>query len=105
MLSIFLAFSFALVALGGAAQEEGLSALNGVKIGYVDLVRAMAECEAGKKAQDQLKKEVENSEQRLLKQRERVEQLKDELEKKGHGPARRGTRRPGTGLPSESAGI
>ena len=82
MLSIFLAFSFALVALGGAAQEEGQSALNGVKIGYVDLVRAMAECEAGKKAQDQLKKEVENSEQRLLKQRERVEQIKEELEKK-----------------------
>ncbi len=83
MLSIFLAFAFFLVALGGAAQEEGQDDLRNIKIGYVDLVRAMAECEAGKKAQDQLKKDLEKSEARLRQQRDRVEKLKEELEKKG----------------------
>ena len=80
--SIILAFAFFLIAIGGAAQEEGQNDPTPIKIGYVDLVRAMSECEAGKNAQDQLKKAVENSERRLQQQRERVEKLKDELEKK-----------------------
>ena len=45
----------------GAAQEGNASANGKIRIGYVDLVRAMAESEGGKKAQEQLKKEAKRS--------------------------------------------
>ncbi len=67
----------------GAAQEGNASANGKIRIGYVDLVRAMAESEGGKKAQEQLKKEAKRSEQSLVKQKNRVEKLKNEIEKKG----------------------
>ena len=63
----------------GAAQEGNAK----IRIGYVDLVRAMAETEGGKKAQEQLKKEAKRSERSLIKQKNRVEKLKNEIEKKG----------------------
>jgi len=53
------------------------------KIGYVDLQRALNECEAGKVAKEKFKKEVEKAEQSLERRKSEVEKLKEELEKKG----------------------
>lgn len=54
-----------------------------LKIGYVDLQRALNECEAGKVAKEKFKKEVEKAEQSLERKKSEVEKLKEELEKKG----------------------
>lgn len=59
------------------AQAEDL------KIGYVDLQKALNESEAGKKAKDVFKAEVDRMEQSLERRKKEVEKLKDELEKKG----------------------
>jgi outer membrane protein len=59
------------------AQEQGL------KLGYVDLQKALNEPEAGKKAKEPFKGEMERTEQGLEKRKNEVEKLKEELEKKG----------------------
>jgi len=59
------------------AQGEDL------KIGYVDLQKALNESEAGKKAKETFKAEVDRMEQSLERRKTEVEKLKDELEKKG----------------------
>lgn len=53
------------------------------KIGYVDLQKALNESEAGKKAKNVFKAEVDRMEQSLERRKGEVEKLKDELEKKG----------------------
>jgi len=58
-------------------------AQDSLKIGYVDLQKALNEAEAGKKAKESFKAEVERMEQSLEKRKQEVEKLKDELEKKG----------------------
>ncbi|MBI3797947.1 MAG: OmpH family outer membrane protein [Deltaproteobacteria bacterium] len=54
-----------------------------LRIGYVDLQRALNESEAGRKAKETFKVEVDRMEQSLEKRKSEVEKLKDELEKKG----------------------
>jgi len=54
-----------------------------LKLGYVDLQRALNDSEAGKKAKESFKAEVDRMEQSLEKRKNEVEKLKDELEKKG----------------------
>ena len=58
-------------------------AQDSLKLGYVDLQRALNESEAGKKAKDSFKSEVDRMEQSLERRKSEVEKLKDELEKKG----------------------
>ena len=58
-------------------------AQDSLKIGYVDLQKALNEAEAGKKAKESFKAEVDRMEQSLEKRKQEVEKLKDELEKKG----------------------
>jgi outer membrane protein len=58
-------------------------AQNSIKIGYVDLQRALNDSEAGKKAKENFKAELDRMEQNLEKRKQEVEKLKDELEKKG----------------------
>jgi outer membrane protein len=53
-----------------------------IKIGYVDLQRALNECQAGAKARALFKKEVDKYQSDLAKQKEELETLKGELEKK-----------------------
>jgi len=60
-----------------------VSAQDSLKIGYVDLQKALNEAEAGKSAKASFKAEVERMEQSLEKRKQEVEKLKDELEKKG----------------------
>jgi len=54
-----------------------------LKLGYVDLQRALNDSEAGKKAKETFKAEVDRMEQSLERRKSEVEKLKDELEKKG----------------------
>jgi outer membrane protein len=54
-----------------------------IKIGYVDLQKALNESEAGKKAKETFKAEVNRMESSLEKRKQELEKLKDELEKKG----------------------
>jgi len=65
-----------LVSIGSLAAAED------IKIGYVDLQRALNECEAGKKAKDEFKKQVDRLQADLEKQKQQIESLKDQLDKK-----------------------
>ena len=54
-----------------------------IKLGYVDLQKALNDSEAGKSAKAKFKEEVDKAEQSLEKRKNEVEKLKEELEKKG----------------------
>lgn len=65
-----------LLAMVSAARAD-------VKLAYVDVQRALNECDAGKKAKAEFRGRIEKLEARLQKQQTDVQALKDELEKKG----------------------
>jgi len=52
------------------------------KIGYVDLQRALNESEAGHKAKDEFKVQVDRAQSQLKKQKDEIDGLKEQLEKK-----------------------
>jgi len=54
-----------------------------MKLAYVDVQRALNECEAGKRAKVDFKNRIQSIEGRLQKEQGEVQALKDELEKKG----------------------
>src|SRR5881628_3769267 len=53
-----------------------------LKIGVVDMQRALNECDAGKKAKDQVKAKFEKSQDQLRKQREDIDRMKEDYDKK-----------------------
>ena len=52
------------------------------KIGYVDLQRALNESDAGKKAKEEFKVQVDKLQGELKKQKDEIDALKEQLEKK-----------------------
>jgi outer membrane protein len=54
-----------------------------VKIGFIDLQRAIMESHAGRSAKERFQTEVKKVETELLKEKQEVERLKSEIEKKG----------------------
>jgi outer membrane protein len=52
------------------------------KIGYVDLQRALNESDAGKQAKEEFKVQVDKLQAQLKKQKDAIDDLKDQLEKK-----------------------
>ncbi len=54
-----------------------------LRFAYVDVQRALNECEAGKTAKAEFRNRVQGEEQKLQRQQNEVAALKDELEKKG----------------------
>jgi outer membrane protein len=52
------------------------------KIGYVDLQRALNESEAGRKAKEDFKVQVDKLQAQLKRQKDDIDSLKDQLEKK-----------------------
>jgi outer membrane protein len=52
------------------------------KIGYVDLQRALNESEAGKKAKEDFKVQVDKLQAQLKRQKDEIDSLKEQLEKK-----------------------
>jgi len=74
----FLLIGAALVLLAAASRARA-----DLKLAYVDIQRALNECDAGKKAKGEFRTRIENLENHLQKQQNDVQALKDELEKKG----------------------
>lgn len=68
-------FLLVLLALPAWAQEK-------VRIGYIDLQRAINESQAGKKAKERFEAEVKRVEADLLKERQEVERLKSDFDKR-----------------------
>jgi outer membrane protein len=60
----------------GWAQEK-------VKIGFVDVQRAITESNAGKRAKERFQAQVKKAEADLLKEKNELERLKSDLDKKG----------------------
>lgn len=53
-----------------------------IKIGFVDLQRALNDSNAGQRAKEQFKKQVDRMQDQLKTQKDRLEGMKEELEKK-----------------------
>src|SRR2546427_6515257 len=64
-----------LLALAGVAGAQ-------MRIAVVDMQRALNECEAGRKAKDQVKSKFERSQDQLRKQREDLDRMKEEYDRK-----------------------
>ncbi len=74
-ISLFLATALALVAIAAPARAE-------IKIGVVDVQRALNDSQAGKKAKEQFKVEFDRMQNSLKGEKDRLDRLKDDLEKK-----------------------
>ena len=74
------------VALGLATIVVGLGvarlAAAEQKIAVIDMQRALNECDAGKRAKEQVKAKFERSQNQLKKQREDLDRLKEDYERK-----------------------
>jgi outer membrane protein len=65
----------ALLALAAPARAE-------MRIAVVDMQRALNDCDAGKKAKDQVKAKFEKSQDQLRKQREDLDRMKEDYDRK-----------------------
>lgn len=54
-----------------------------VKIGFIDIQRAITESLAGKRAKERFQEQVKKAEAELLKEKQEIERLKGDLDKKG----------------------
>jgi outer membrane protein len=68
-----------LIVLAGLGVAS-TAAAEDLKIGYVDLHRALNETEEGQKAKQALKKEIQAKQKRLNKKKKKIKQLKKELQ-------------------------
>ena len=64
-----------------AAAARGVVAAD-FRIAVVDMQRALNECDAGKKAKDQVKSKFERSQDSLKRQREDLDRMKDDYDRK-----------------------
>jgi outer membrane protein len=64
-------------------SPEFVWAQDKVKIGYIDLQRAISESQAGKRAKERFQAQVKRVEADLLKEKQEIERLKTEFDKKG----------------------
>jgi outer membrane protein len=71
-----------LVALSWVLLAAPVWAQAGLKIGYVDLQRALNESEAGKRARETFKGQIDKAQSDLKKQKDEVEGLREQFEKK-----------------------
>lgn len=76
-------FIGALVGAMLAVTSAAIPARAELKLAYVDVQRALNECDAGKKAKAEFQGRVTSLESRLQRQQNEVQALKDEIEKKG----------------------
>ena len=54
-----------------------------IKLAYVDVQRALNECDAGKRAKSEFQGKIQTLDTKLQRQQQEVQSLKDEIEKKG----------------------
>jgi outer membrane protein len=74
-----LTIGVALIALLAAAPAAHAQ----VKLAYVDVQRALNECDAGKRAKSEFQSKIQSLDAKLQRQQNEVQALKDEIEKKG----------------------
>ena len=74
-------FHVAVAALAIAAVGLAAPAFAELKVGIVDLQRALNESAAGKKAKEQFKGEFDKMQNSLKSEKERLDRMKDDLEK------------------------
>jgi outer membrane protein len=72
-----------LVVLALALAPGHLWAQERVKIGFVDIQRVIAESQAGKRAKDRFQAQVKKVETELMKERQDLERLRNDIDKKG----------------------
>jgi outer membrane protein len=72
----------ALLALGAPAPALAVDAPAAMKIGYVDLQKAIQETSAGKKAKKELEKEFNSKKEELQKKEADLKKMNEDLEKK-----------------------
>ncbi len=65
----------ALLLVAGIARAE-------LRVAVVDMQRALNECDAGKKAKDQVKAKFEKAQDQLKKQRDELDKARDDFDKK-----------------------
>ena len=61
----------------------GVGAQERVKIGFIDIQRAISDSNAGKRAKERFQAQVKKAEAELLKEKTELERLKADLDKKG----------------------
>jgi len=66
-----------------AVMSAAIPARAELKFAFVDVQRALNECDAGKRAKAEFQGRVTSLESRLQRQQDEVQALKDEIEKKG----------------------
>jgi outer membrane protein len=71
-----------LVIAGAAALALATAARAEMRVAVVDMQRALNECDAGKKAKDQVRAKFEKAQNELKKEREDLDKARDEFEKK-----------------------
>ena len=76
MKKVLAAFLFLLLAVPVWGQQK-------VKIGFVDLQKAIRDSQAGKRAKEQFQAEIKKIESGLLKEKQDLERLRSDIEKKG----------------------
>lgn len=54
-----------------------------IKIGYIDIQRVVGESQAGKRARDRFQAQIKKAEADLMKERQDIDRLRSDLEKKG----------------------
>jgi len=54
-----------------------------IRIGYIDIQKVIAESQAGKRARDRFQAQVKKAEADIVKERQEIERLKMDLDKKG----------------------
>ena len=72
-----------LAAIALAVCPALLAAQERVKIGFIDVQRAISESHAGKRAKEKFQAQVKKAEADLLKEKQELERLKADLDKKG----------------------
>lgn len=69
--------------VGFGATTSSAQGVNGTRVGFVDIQRVLARSAAGMAAREQLEKEKAVMQKQVDSQRTELEQLRDEIEKKG----------------------
>ncbi len=72
-----------LVVFALALAPAQLWAQEKVKIGFIDIQRVIAESQAGKRAKDRFQAQVKKVEAELMKERQELERLRNDIDKKG----------------------
>ena len=69
-------------AVAGVLAMRATVARADLRVAVVDMQRALNECDAGKKAKDQVKAKFEKSQDQLKKQRDDIDRMKSDFDKK-----------------------